>query len=66
MSVAGLMMKLRLLGVFWVSLYLGIRRIKQPLWDFQSLRPEVTVVAIGQLIVNCGHLGSNPDKRKQD
>lgn len=47
-----------------MSMYLGIRGVEQPLWDFQPLRTEVTVVAIGQLIVHCGHLGSNPGREQ--
>lgn len=39
--------------------YLGIGRVKKAFWNLQPLCPKVTVVSIGQLVVNCGHLGCN-------
>lgn len=51
-------------AIKWGNAYLGVRGVKKALWYFQPLRPKVTVVAIGQLIVHCGHLGSNPEGRE--
>ncbi len=45
--------------------HLCIGGVKQPLWDLQPLSTEVTVVAVGQLIVHSGHLCSNSDERER-
>lgn len=47
-----------------MNTHLCIRGVKQALWDLQPLSPEVTVVAIRQLIVHSGHLSSNPEQKR--
>lgn len=42
----------------WFYLYIG--RVKQSLRNFQTLSTEVTVVAIGELVMNCWHLCCYP------
>lgn len=43
---------------WWFYLYIG--RVKQSLGNFQALGTEVTVVAIGELVMNCWHLCCHP------